>query len=76
MAAGVGLRVDQVTEIEEPTASDALRNSYCLVTYPSGGGLWTDSGHWQHQEGQKWSKGQTLKSQAANIRSGSLLQAS
>jgi hypothetical protein len=28
MAAGIGLRVDQVTEIEEGTASDALRNMY------------------------------------------------
>jgi hypothetical protein len=28
MAAGTGLRVDQVTEIEEGTASDALRNLY------------------------------------------------
>jgi hypothetical protein len=28
MAAGIGLRVDQVAEIEEGTASDALRNLY------------------------------------------------
>jgi hypothetical protein len=28
MAAGIGLRVDQVAEIEEGTASDALRNPY------------------------------------------------
>jgi hypothetical protein len=28
MAAGIGLRVDQVTEIEEGMASDALRNLY------------------------------------------------
>ena len=28
MAAGIGLRVDQIAEIEEGTASDALRNLY------------------------------------------------
>jgi hypothetical protein len=28
MVAGIGLRADQVTEIEEGTASDALRNLY------------------------------------------------
>ena len=28
MAAGIGLRADQVTEIEEGTAPDALRNLY------------------------------------------------
>src|SRR5262249_19676260 len=28
MAAGIGLRIDQVTEIEEGTAPDALRNLY------------------------------------------------
>jgi hypothetical protein len=28
MAAGIGLRVDQVTEIEQGIASDALRNLY------------------------------------------------
>jgi hypothetical protein len=28
MASGIGLRIDQVVEIEEGTASDALRNLY------------------------------------------------
>jgi hypothetical protein len=28
MASGIGLRIDQVTEIEEGTASNALRNLY------------------------------------------------
>jgi hypothetical protein len=28
MAAGIGLRIDQVTEIDEGTAPDALRNLY------------------------------------------------